>query len=804
MADLPGPTQRQVVTLAALLHDIGKFAQRAHVPLGAGFRQFDRDVYGEHGAHAMHSAQFAEQELQPQLRPCLAPILYHHKPADNLARLVAAADRLSAAERLADQSSQNAVFQPLTNVLASLFAGTPASRTPHGHFRLARLDPGDADAFFPSPAPTAVQNQERDYAALWQEFLASHRQLEQTDFALYLAGLYSLLQAYTWCIPSAAFRSVPDISLFDHSRTTAAIAAALVAYQEDCQRRGVAFDPLTADAEACFCLVVGDLSGIQRYLYDVASDGAARRLRARSLYLQVIVEIAAQQILREAGLPFLNALMSSGGRFHLLLPNTEPARAAAASAQARVDAWLLREFGGELALNLAAMEFAPADFETTRTQAGFGSVLEKASLALASRKEHRLQEALAPGGRWDEAAFVLPGFGGARACGVCGKRPSQPGQEQCAHCAADEALGRALPHAAWLAFYDHERPGAVHALGHSVEAASRGDAPGGNPYLVLALGEYDPKLAARFPLLLHPICNYVPVWSQRDLQARPPVADDGARPGAVVAFAELAHRATGRPLLAFVKADVDRLGETFVFGLKPGRDTSSRLAQMSRMLDLFFSGWLPHRLRQDFPDCYSVYAGGDDLLLVGPWDQALSMVTTINDDFARLCQNPELHLSAGVCLARHGYPIARAAEDAEEALEAAKGAGRNRLHILGYTLAWDQWKAIMDLWRALGDEARAVPNSFLYRLLLYSRLWRRYAEWERDPTRGSVLGLRFQPLLAYDLSRNLPQPQFPALRAFAADLLALRPADARQRLVLDNLGLLAQLWLLERRGAGRD
>src|SRR3990172_9936342 len=98
----------QTTMLAALLHDIGKFAQRARVPLGEGYRGFDRTIYGEHGAHALHSAQFVEQELAPELRPCLMPILYHHNPQDMLARIVAAADRFSAAERWPDRSVDEA------------------------------------------------------------------------------------------------------------------------------------------------------------------------------------------------------------------------------------------------------------------------------------------------------------------------------------------------------------------------------------------------------------------------------------------------------------------------------------------------------------------------------------------------------------------------------------------------------------------------------------------------------------------------------------------------------------------------
>ena len=632
---------QQTVVLAALLHDIGKFAQRARVPLDGKYRALDSDVYGKHGAHALHSLQFAEQELQPHLRACLPPILYHHNPQDPLARVIAAADRLSAAERLRERPSADAVYQPLANVLATVFAADAGRSAPTGFFPLRRFDPADEQTIFPGTAAADARAQERAYADLWRDFVADHRLLDQQEARRYLPGLFSLLQQYTWCIPSAAYGSVPDISLFDHSRVAAALGAALWQYLAE-RVAGEAADPLALGDEPCFRLAVGDLSGIQNYLYDIASvggGGVARRLRARSLYLQLLAEVAAQQLLDAAGLTFVNQLLSSGGHFHLLLPNTDRARQALAAAQARLDDWLLARHGGELALNLASVPFSSAELQSGAADAGFGSVLKRASDALGRRKQQRLREALQSEGAWREEAFLLPGFGGAEACEACDKQPRQAEDKLCLHCRADLEVGRGLPAAAFVALYDAERPGALSLLGHSAQVAPDAARVDGAPYLVLGLRGFDARQAARWPLLARPLCNYVPTWTPTDLAQRPPANPEEARPEGTVTFEDLARRARGRPLLGFLKADVDRLGETIIFGLKPGRDTPSRLAQLSRNLDLFFSGWLPNLLRQSFPDCYSVYAGGDDLFLVGPWDQTLALASRLNDDFARLCQN---------------------------------------------------------------------------------------------------------------------------------------------------------------------
>lgn len=212
----------QRVQLGAFLHDIGKFAQRARVPLVEGYRAFDRSDYGQHGAHALHSAQFVEQELAPALRGCGATVLYHHNPQDVRTRIVAIADRLSAGERLADGPVDEGPLQPLNSTLATLFAG-PDAKPAAGYFSLRRLDLSSRESFFPSTRRPEILHQRSDYGDLWNAFLVAHRRLDQSDYDRYLAGLYVLLQQYTWCIPSAAYHSVPDISLFDHSRTTAAM-----------------------------------------------------------------------------------------------------------------------------------------------------------------------------------------------------------------------------------------------------------------------------------------------------------------------------------------------------------------------------------------------------------------------------------------------------------------------------------------------------------------------------------------------------------------------------------------------------
>ena len=73
-----------------------------------------------------------------------------------------------------------------------------------------------------------------------------------------------------------------------------------------------------------FRLVVGDLSGIQNYIFDIANigiGGVAKRLRSRSFYLSALVEAISHKLVHDFRLPLTNIVMSAGGKFYVLLPN---------------------------------------------------------------------------------------------------------------------------------------------------------------------------------------------------------------------------------------------------------------------------------------------------------------------------------------------------------------------------------------------------------------------------------------------------------------------------------------------------
>jgi CRISPR-associated protein Csm1 len=153
----------------------------------------------------------------------------------------------------------------------------------------------------------------------------------------------------------------------------------------------------------------------------------------------------------------------------------------------------------------------------------------------------------------------------------------------------------------------------------------------------------------------------------------------------------------GYKLLAFVKMDVDNLGLIFSQGLREDYSIS-RVATLSRSLDLFFSGYINTLLqKEEFKNkVYVVYSGGDDVFFCAPWEIALKVAKEIEKDFTEYtCHNKCFTLSAGVFFQKPTYPIRFGADEAEEEKDIAK-ANKNSISLWGHSLPWERFKKTLN------------------------------------------------------------------------------------------------------------
>lgn len=173
------------------------------------------------------------------------------------------------------------------------------------------------------------------------------------------------------------------------------------------------------------------------------------------------------------------------------------------------------------------------------------------------------------------------------------------------------------------------------------------------------------------------------------------------------------------------------------------------------MLDMFFTGYLNTLVAGK--NLYTTYAGGDDLFIVGAWNEVVELAETINERFVEYCaHNPAMHISGGIALCKGKYPIGHAAEEAGELLDekAKKVDGKNAIAFMGQGISWENWKAISKISNKLikGLEEGKVSRGFIYNLMA---LHRQYIEPDFENEEKTKASLLLIPKFLYSLVRNV-------------------------------------------------
>ena len=197
----------------------------------------------------------------------------------------------------------------------------------------------------------------------------------------------------------------------------------------------------------------------------------------------------------------------------------------------------------------------------------------------------------------------------------------------------------------------------------------------------------------------------------------------------------------GLKRLGVLRMDVDNLGDLVVRGL-PAR-TAMQTAELSQALERFFAGWLDRicaRVDKGDDLFYVLFAGGDDLFVVGPWSLMPDLAQAIRDDFARYTGgHPGIHLSAGIAVVGEKAPLYVVADESHDALQAAKKLDRddtpqakNAITFLGQTRHWAQFQHVAKLKDDIVTlaEGDGLGNAVITRLLVIAR------RYERDRHHG--------------------------------------------------------------------
>lgn len=765
--------------LAGLLHDIGKFRQRA-------------DRKGCHTELGVELFRNEFKSLLPQdwLEDISDTVLNHHhdQASKEIVQVVSVADWLASAEQMTGQPnqpvSQNTPLMPITaQVLLDKPEAEQEWNLPIKELSLNGNGSQGNHPLFPQQNQTINDS---DYVDLWQKF---EKELQSfpgpVSLSSHFAGVMSILRKYTTQIPSVTAINgekghvLPDVSLYDHLKITAAISACLVRLpvnhiNELYHKKWL---EVLQDNRPIACLLRADLSGIQSFIYRITEPerergfrSTAKRLRGRSFYISLLTEVVADWLLRELGMIPANALFIGGGRFDLLIPTDAATQNRLAELEKTLQNWLLKEFHGVLGVEFATTTLKPADFKAMEL------VNESLDEKLANIKRQKFNSALS------KQFFQVQAL--KHVCAVCGLTPlkSAPSDDQtCDLCKLHRDIGQLLPTTRYIARLYHSKPDRFKKLErHIIEFGDPINIRVGllkdadEVQLLLNEGGQEGVETAVFSLNDNPTPQVS--WPDRAAPAQFYLANAAPLAGSeVYEFDKIAELSAGSQLLGILKADVDHLGLLFSLGLEPL--TFSRLATLSHAFDRFFGGYLNTLCRritaewkrqrdkkgQSYPPSleslfYIVYAGGDDLLIIGPWDQTIELAKCLYADFkAYTCQNPNITLSAGITLVKPHFPVQRFAELVSEALDTAKNAGRDRITVFDQTVLWSDYGSAtsFDKLLKLADnllekvEQKQMPRTLVHDL---GRLAER-----KYKGRDGVEKPLITPELLYLLTRRLPK-----------------------------------------------
>ncbi|MDR2380410.1 MAG: type III-A CRISPR-associated protein Cas10/Csm1 [Bifidobacteriaceae bacterium] len=734
-----------------VLHDVGKPVQRAqlgykgtHSAIGRRFliKVWSHDERNpsevDDPAAATETVETAEgadgdRGLSALQRDVLDAVSYHHaralRAASEAGRLAPdapayvsyIADNIAAGadrRRLQDDSDTPHDWQPTTPLYSifNAFGSVPGEQS----YRPVLLD--DREPFV-YPEVTVRPFDKHRYNEVVQKLSETLSYLELN--AEWFASLLSTLEATVTYVPSSTDAAeLRDISLFDHLRLTAAFGACIWHYLDETGRRDFKKELFDAErafySEQAFALYSFDISGIQDFIYTIHSDRALKTLRARSFYLEMLCEHLIDELVERLALTRANLNYSGGGHAYLLLPNTERVRAAVEDFEQQVNEWLIEHFQTSLFFASGMTPFAAADVMTGGADGSAGHKPQQSELYRELSAQISAKKLSRYGAR-QLRQLNSTAHQGTRECKVCHRVDHTVREDLCSLCR--ELIG---------------------ASARILDKRFFVVAPGGEglpvPFdktlrLVDQLAAIDAVAAGQR------VYSKNKFYIGKNLGVHLWVGDYAENPD----IASYATRTPGIDRLGVLRLDADNLGQAFTSGFIQqggGRlNTISRTGQFSRSLSLFFRQHINYLLENpeyrplssDVAGASSaqrggrlatiIYSGGDDVFLIGAWNDVLEAGLELRDAFTRYTEG-KLTVSAGFGMYHSGFPVAVMAEEVGSLEAEAKAGGKDRIAMFepGVSFGWDELRdsVIGEKFAVLRGFFNLNPNygmAFVYKLL---------------------------------------------------------------------------------------
>ncbi|MBO7610443.1 MAG: hypothetical protein J6S96_09620 [Muribaculaceae bacterium] len=439
-------------------------------------------------------------------------------------------------------------------------------------------------------------------------------------------------------------------------------------------------------------LVSGDMSGIQPFLYQIVSSKAAKNLKGRSCYIDLLGKAVVRSLLKALSLTEDYVICESGGTFVLVAPNIPDITNKLDNAIRLIEKKIFETHGTALSVSIDSVEITSQEAKggTATLAQRWNEVFAKRELKKNAKCSSRMLD--------DDGYRVF--FQPSR---VSGNKTDAVTGEDIAD--VDSAVVKD--------FDDSSKDLVVSKVNKTLielgECLRDGCIPKpvednykGNDFVIEPAG-----LGIKFRLV-----------------------NDGDATE-VKTFEKMCENADEDALerLGVLRMDVDNLGSKF----QEYARTQSLVAYsaLSRELDEFFKKDVYKLCCQE--ECYLLYGGGDDLFVVGEWRNVIKLATNIQDKFKQWAKvrNGDWSLSGGVAIVKAKYPIIEGAKESGEEEDNAKnhncdGLTKNSISLMGTPLNWDkEFEPVIKLKDRVvqllsNKEKEVLPKSFLNKVMMHA------------------------------------------------------------------------------------
>lgn len=635
--------------IAAILHDIGKVIYRE----GNDVRKHSISGYDY-----LKETGITDKEI-------LDAVKYHHAQSlrnadiedNSLSYIVYMADNIASATDRRERMEEEKGFEisaPLESVFNIL-----NHNDGHMYYKPSFLNPED-DINYPSNTKTMF---DRHYYNKIKANITNN--LKGMNYNKdYINSLIEVMEANLSYVPSSTSKNeIADISLFDHVKLTAAIALCIYQYLTanniDNYKQELFIDGKSFYEKNVFMLYSMDISGIQKFIYTIHSENAMKILRSKSFYLEIMMEHIIDCLLDRLHLSRANLIYSGGGHCYILIPNTEEVRTIVEKYNFEINQWFLDNYKVSLYISSGYSECSSNSLKNI-PEGSYAEIFKNISKKISEQKASRYTaEQIINLNKIREKDY-------SRECRICKNVSKVDDDGLCPTCSALKLLSSKIldEKYAFFTVVSEKEPGALKL-----------------PLDYYLIAEDEKNLTER---LLNNDKTFVRTYGKNKMYTGKRVSNKlwvGNYHSDCNTFEDMADCSKGIKRIGVLRADVDNLGIAFVSGFNNEANnnryvTLSRTATLSRQLSLFFKLYINSILREGeytiednsegkktiIRNAVICYSGGDDLFIVGAWNEIIELAIDIQKKFA-LYTEGTLTLSAGIGIYRHNYPISVIAEE---------------------------------------------------------------------------------------------------------------------------------------------